>query len=39
MEVEVDLFDIVVNCITKNYYNYIMIIFLDASDINAMKEG
>ena len=38
-EVEVDLLDIVVNCETKNYYSYIMIIFLDVVDINATKEG
>ena len=36
---EVDLLDIVVNCEMKNYYSYIMIIFLDVVDINATKEG
>ena len=35
---EINLLDIVVNCETKNYYCYIMIIFLDAGDIIATKE-
>ena len=38
MEVEVDLLDIDLNCEKKNYYSYIMIIFLLVISLQRRNE-